>query len=397
MRSFFKKPAWAANAGDTGTEFYRRSEQTYGDIVAANREAHKKFKIAPETPDDPTDEAGRLSKRPRLSNDAEKKERDPVDTDQPVQGNELRGHRRLSTPLSNHPIQLERTKSEEEDETSGTTSAGFADSYAVDSPVIPSPRNLVPPNSLARRLSSQPKDPRGSNAAPKDSVHHPNAATIPQNAQPSTSPVDDPIVQILITSQIPSTSSLMVPWKMSQGLREVRIQWCQRQGFTTETQSSVYLTWRGRRLFDVTTCRSLGIKLQNNPFLSDMDDDIVAGQREHRIHMEAVTENPLLLNRPGSPQDRSKTSPDSPSPEDDQNEPMKLILRSPGLDDFRIKARPKTLVSKLISAFRDKQNIPVDNDVSLLLDGDRLHPNTCLRDHDIEDLDMVDVQIKQRS
>jgi hypothetical protein len=111
--------------------------------------------------------------------------------------------------------------------------------------------------------------------------------------------------------------------------------------------------------------------------------------------MEAVTDDPLLLNRPTLSPDEGK-APAPPGPEDDQNEPMKLILRSPGLDDFRIKARPKTLVSKLISAFRDRQNILADQDVSLLFDGDRLDPDTYLRDHDIADLDMVEVQIKAR-
>jgi hypothetical protein len=72
---------------------------------------------------------------------------------------------------------------------------------------------------------------------------------------------------------------------------------------------------------------------------------------------------------------------------------MKLVLRSPGLDDFKIKARAKTPISRLISAFRNKQNISMDQTISLQFDGDKLKPDDCLGDYDIDDLDLVDVQI----
>lgn len=110
--------------------------------------------------------------------------------------------------------------------------------------------------------------------------------------------------------------------------------------------------------------------------------------------MEAVTDLPLPVNQRITSPDNDKPPTASQSPEDDQGEPMKLILRSPGYDDFRIKARKKTLISRLISAFRDKQNISVDHDIFLLFDGDKLDPDSCLGDHDIDDLDLVDVQIK---
>ncbi len=49
--SFFKKPSWAIkNTGEASTDFYRRSEQTYSDIIAASREAHQKPK-SPEIPE----------------------------------------------------------------------------------------------------------------------------------------------------------------------------------------------------------------------------------------------------------------------------------------------------------------------------------------------------------
>ncbi|KAJ5670230.1 uncharacterized protein N7477_005593 [Penicillium maclennaniae] len=396
MRSFFKKPAWAANAGDTGAEFYRRSGQTYGDIVAANREAHEKAKLESEKlgyiEENVDETGGRHSKRPRLASESENTAADAADTSQCTQksGTE-EPHQPLNSPGA---CRAQReAKSILEDETLNNTSTCSRYGRLEDSPSIPLPDKAVSSNPPTR-LSSQTMAITCNGIAHKEIPRHSSAAATPRPAKPSAPPREEPIVQILITSQIPGSKPLLVHRKMSQSLRDVRIEWCKRQGITKEMQSSVHLTWRGRRLFDVTTCRSLGIKLESKLTLSELDDDPIAGPRELRIHMEAVTDDPLLLNRPGLPLNEDKASHAPPVSEDDQNEPMKLTLRSAGLSDFRIRARPKTLVSKLISVFRDRQNIPANRDVSLLFDGDRLDPDTCLRDHDIADLDMVDVQVK---
>lgn len=391
MRSFFRKPVWATNPGDTGTEFYRRSEQTYADIVAAEREAHKKTKPPLESPLSTTAESDRLSKRRRLSDGMGSEEAYADGAKQSVEGDEPGEQHELS----NSPPK--RAASDEDHELPKAPSPAPLDTCCVDSPSPSPPDNTMPVNSLAHNPSPQETDVESSDTIQKDASRSSNPPAAPLPAAPSPTLIPDPIVQILITSLIPSTKPLVVHRKMSQNLREVRVEWCKRQGFSTELQSSVYLTWRGRRLFDVTTCRSLGIRVESNFALSDTDDDPDAGPRELRIHMEAVTENPLLLNRPGSSPDEGQAPPDPWTPGGEQNEPMKLILRSPGMDDFRIKARPKTPVSKLISAFRDKQGIPADQDISLLFDGDRLDPSGCLRDYDIADLDMVDVRIEQRS
>jgi hypothetical protein len=184
---------------------------------------------------------------------------------------------------------------------------------------------------------------------------------------------------------------------MSQGLREVRLAWCNRQNFDPEIQSSIYLTWKGRRVFDVTTCRSLGVHAGRNHLPSSMDEDLIVGYPELHIHMEAVADGPLPLSHRSPSPDNGKIPAASQTPENDKDEPMKLVLRSPGLDDFKIKARAKTPISRLVSAFRNKQNISMDQTIFLLFDGDKLKPDDCLGDYDIDDLDLVDVQITKRA
>ncbi|KAJ6186897.1 hypothetical protein N7519_001805 [Penicillium mononematosum] len=387
--SFFKKPSWAIkNTGETSTDFYRRSEQTYSDIIAANREAHQKPK-SPEIPEHTEDtkdnEDPKQKKRRRLSREKGKERSDSgllrdvtreVDTDKIVlsEAQELTGSSHDSSPESVKSVkQRETTKSD-----------------IPENHLSQSPQKLSGPEPLGA-LPVQPVIV----LADDSETRSPRPVQPAQPVQPPEVPADDPVVQIMITSEIANTKPLLVHRKMSQRLRDVRLAWCNRQNFEPHIQASIYLTWKGRRLFDVTTCRSLGIETgKNSAAIPGIDDDSFADQKELRVHMEAVTDLPLPVNQRITSPDSDNPPTKSQSPEDDQGEPMKLILRSPGYDDFRIKARQTTLISRLISAFRNKQNISVGHDIFLLFDGDKLDPDSSLGDYDIDNLDLVDVQIK---
>lgn len=395
--SFFKKPSWAIkNTEDTSADFYRRSEQTYSDIIAANREAHNKPKSPeiPEHTEDPKDtgdtEDPKREKRRRVSRETRKGRDDSNlvrDVSREFDSNKivLPEPQELSASYNSSPESVKPVKQRE------TTQTRSSENRLPQSPQKisgPEPLGALPAKPVivladdSETRSTQPVQP-------------PRPIQTPQPVKPAEVPTDDSIVQIMISSEIANTKPLLVHRKMSQRLRDVRLAWCSRQNFDPQIQASIYLTWKGRRLFDVTTCRSLNINSgKNSAAIPGIDDDSFADQKELRIHMEAVTDLPLPVNQritsPGN--DKPPTAPQSP--EDDQGEPMKLVLRSPGYDDFRIKARKKTLISRLISAFRNKQNISVDHDIFLLFDGDKLDPDSCLGDHDIDDLDLVDVQIK---
>ncbi|CAI7615450.1 unnamed protein product [Penicillium glandicola] len=377
MSSFFKKPSWAVqNTAETGTDFYRRSEQTYSDIIAAEREAHQKPK-SPEIPEHTEDTGDTEDPEPKKRRRVSREKREAHNDSSPVQdGSREVDSDKIALPEPqeassfSHDSTPEPVKSAKQDETTQRRSPETRLSQSPQKVSGPAPPGGLPVRPVivldddSETQSPQPVQP-------------------PQPIQPAKVPEYDPVVQIMITSEIANTKPLLVHRKMSQRLRDVRLAWCNRQNLEPHIQTSIYLTWKGRRLFDVTTCRSLGINTgKNSAAIPGIDDDF-ADQKELRIHMEAIT----------SP-DNEKPPTASQSPEDDQGEPMKLILRSPGYDDFRIKARQKTLISRLISAFRDKQNISADHDIYLVFDGDKLDPDSCLGDYDIDNLDLVDVQIK---
>lgn len=357
MSSFFKKPSWAkAISEDSGTEFYQRSKQTYSDIVATNRAAHQNPK-ASQKPNSGLDEPNNQSESSNQDTSVDS-ERMP---DIPEPTRTL--NPQLSSPAHHSPPES-------------------IDDELAKSP-SPKSHSSVSPQTLNYPEAQFPRPSQLSNIPTASKTSSPRLSQSPV-------PIDDPTVQIVISSEIENTTPLLVRRKMSQGLKEVRLAWCNRQGFSQETHPSIHLTWKGRRLFDVTTCRSLG--LHNRSPMTSVIDDHFTEQKELQIHMEAVTDSPILTRGPAMSEDAPDIA--ANSSEHDQNEPMKLILRSPGYEDFKIKARPKTLTSRLVSAFRDKQRIPEDRSVTLTFDGDNLPPDSCLADHDIDDLDLLDVIIR---
>lgn len=111
--------------------------------------------------------------------------------------------------------------------------------------------------------------------------------------KPLPLPPGDPVIKIFINSKIENTQPLIVNRRISQRLRDVRLAWCHRQNFSKEFTDKVFLTWRGCKLWDVTTCVRLGIAVDefDNILLKGQKD--ITGEEATHIHMEAMTEEIL--------------------------------------------------------------------------------------------------------
>lgn len=426
-RSFFKRPEWATRSEDSpSTEFYRRSQQTYRDIVEADRqrrEAALKQRASAEK-----EQKELEAKRRRVSSEAAEKAPE-ADRSQSadVQTNEAK-------PIAqDNVIDLESPSAEGQghgQKDQGDVRIGSrpepGDSASDIQEISPSlPRREIPERihdeSESRRehearstldnVSLQPRElqtptehaPLGHKASlelppekPTNEKQVQPATTDarPQNtAPPPPPPEEDPVVQILITSEIPNTKPLVVQRKLSQRLRDVRLAWCQRQGFDERMTSGVFLTWNRKRLFDVTTCKSLGIhkKSMHNgwPFDMSADDDVL------RVHMVATTEE--LQARETKQAQRNPFTFDDEQEEQPEPKPMptiKVILKNPVYGDLTVKVIESTAIADLITQYREKMKIPQDKEVYLLFDGDRLDPDSSVKDADITDSDLVDVQVK---
>ncbi|KAL2007132.1 hypothetical protein VTN00DRAFT_8570 [Thermoascus crustaceus] len=434
MRSFFNRPFWASTGDDNApSDFYRRSQHTYADIVAANRKLRDR--MTGDSGGDYQLQDREATKRRRISHSDEYAEREDA-----CEASLKESHHHLSVKdVEYRPHSAESDQESSSGSHYNITSLQDVPEEAVEATSKPKIIDVEP---LSRRSSSSvnstheneaknrsfeddelTSDGEFSGLAQKARERMQHLSELPtyknRNSQASgssdtiqpaakaprhdicpthASSQQDDVVQILITSDIENTKPLIVHRRMSQRLRDVRLAWCRRQGFGEEMTSSVFLTWKGRRLFDVTTCRSLGIHIKgdSDPLWSSNDNPGCEGE-VIRLHMEAVTDGILASRRSQSLVDpRDDTKSESEELEDTRrhDEHIRIILKSPGLDDFRVKAKPKTQISRIIASFRSAQHVPAEKHVYLLFDGERLDPNSYLGEHDIADLDLVDVQVK---
>ncbi|KAL9638831.1 MAG: hypothetical protein Q9164_001311 [Protoblastenia rupestris] len=213
---------------------------------------------------------------------------------------------------------------------------------------------------------------------------------IPPSTPPSPPP--DPVLQILITSDIENTQPLIVNRRLSQRLKDVRLAWAERQGFARDLIETLFLTWRGKRLFDVTSCKSLGISVDADGRVHHKGD--VLGDEEGRVHMEVMT--PELLENYKKTKRDAKTREEGESPNFQQTAPsrkgsetqVKVILKAKGFDDFKLIVKP------ILNAFRTTNGIQAEKDVFLQFDGESLSPQSKIEETEISDMDHIDVYVK---
>lgn len=415
MRSFFKRPSWASRGTEDSTpDFYRRSEQTYSDIIAATKEERERAAI--NTAGDDPEENSKANKHRRMSNQVcvkDKKSPDIVNGEQNQDSgavDDLTSSAAASpenspsdVPQRTREQSISRQSSFKSEFRGGSTDAGKGllvcgrESSPITQPAYEENQSHGQSTIRSHEECDNASVISG-NSDPEDPLLNGTRETKGERTKHDTNAQEDAVVQILITSEIENTKPLIVHRKISQSLKEVRLAWCRRQGFTEGMQSSVFLIWKGRRLFDVTTCKSLGVNLVDksaDSFAHSSFDD----EKTKRIHMEAVTEDVLASKRRqkhshvSAPEDQTSSGP--PDERDKKEESLiKVILKCPGLVDYKVKVNQETEVSRILAGYIKAQRIPTEKEVYLIFDGERLGPDSRLSDHDITDLDLVDVLVK---
>lgn len=383
MRTFFRRPSWATRGDEnTRADFYRRSDQTYFDIVAASKEAREN-----------------LAKEPghNVANESTGHKR------RRISQNGRRSFDDASTPATGE--RCHQAQMDQEDQflavepksaaSGGNTGMALSPDTTGTSPVRGNCIDSMISDATARRHTGS------SSAAPCSSSPNPDEARDMGYQEPDTrqslenrpddtirtgakAPKDYPAqmdvtIQILITSKIEHTKPLIVQRKISQSLKDVRLAWCNHQNLSPESQSAVYLTWKGKRLFDVTTCKSLGLGLAS----SFMDDYLPYAAGIARVHMEAVTDITLESSQKRRLSLGSRLTTLN-----------RIVLKCPTLPGLEISISSDARVSELISKFRDARDVSSTQDIYLTFDGDRLKPDGRLADYDIADDDLVDVIIR---
>lgn len=435
-KSFFNKPKWAAPAESlTRTDFYRLADHSYTDIVAAKSKERRRHRRRPKSPEG-GDGGGELrdTKRRRISGSEsdEPQASHSIDlTTSDVVSPDTLGDVSSDGPGKEEDVvQVSRATSAQgsppQEFTAPPTTLPLPDNAAVidleaeesearitpvPSPAIEEPKSELDDDSLVEdeefpelarmareraqqnlaRLQKEPSLPNdvSDNGAPAKS---PDTSFPPPGKNDGEVPQKETVVQIFITSDLKNTKPLIVQRKLSQRLKDVRLAWCRRQGFSKEMTATVFLMWKGIKLFDVATCKSLDLQERENDqlFMGDEDEE----DEEIKVHMEAVTEEILEAQKRQAQEGSMEDEEEKPADDDDNPQRVRLTLRSPDLEEFKIIVKPNTQISRIMSTFAKARSIPRDATIHLLFDGEPLNPGTLVKDNDIDDLDSIDVQIK---
>ncbi|KAH6612528.1 ubiquitin-2 like Rad60 SUMO-like-domain-containing protein [Boeremia exigua] len=215
-----------------------------------------------------------------------------------------------------------------------------------------------------------------------------------------------PVAQLLIDSELPNTNPLMVKVRIDTTIEKPREAWCARQNFSPEMTRNVFFTWRGTRLYDSTTIKRLGIKIDDHGNLSlEGDDSIYDDHTTPKIHVEAWTDETLAQHKraaaaeaeaarkavEATPVAEARTPTPTPEPEAKK---YRLFLKAKGLEDFKLQVRPDTTLERLADAFRTARSVPASQPLTLMFDGERLSPMDTIEDTELEDMDSIDVLLK---
>lgn len=397
----FNQPSWS-NPQQIGTadDFFHRSNQTYVDITAESerrRKAREARKRRLQKTDGATKE--RTVKRQRVSDESE----DDDSSSGYEETNQARKHETeadLKSVASDHVVSSSPKKptlcpqslskryedtitaskvnvkiphpsnvidleEEEDNEEAISRNVKEANEDGEDSIEVTHVKVSIPPDEdefpvsddefadLARKAREKARRKRLEEeftSTTPDSLPSTAEDGDPQRSQSSYHPilqpsVSEPVVQILITSRLTGTEPLIVCRRLSQRLKDVRIAWCQRQGFEPDFIHKVFLTWKGKRLFDVTTCKSLGIVADAN---GDISRDQSAGDDGAQVHMEAMTSELFdelqkqkrrgMIENDGNEDENVATEDTSVTQK--QEVQVRIILKAKGFEDFKLIVKP---------------------------------------------------------
>jgi hypothetical protein len=217
-------------------------------------------------------------------------------------------------------------------------------------------------------------------------------------------PAKQPIVQLFIESELPDTKPLLIKIRISDTLKKPRLAWCGRHNFPAAYADNIFLTWRGERVWDSTSIARLGVSVDARGYISVKgDDNLYMDDEPPKIHLQAWTQE--LYDEVKREEEaaaaevaRLKVAASMTQYERDAlaelpvvEKKISLVLKTKGLEDFKIKVKPSTSFEHLASAYRTARNIPSNTAISLFFDGDRLKPMDIVADSEIEEMDALEV------
>ena len=450
-RSLFKKPAWAATdtteqkAGD----FFRHSETTFNAIMA-EREQRRAREVRKQ--EEKASSRERETKRRRIlldleesdSGDGQQRRSEDLKVERPITTTTPKDQKHVALPISPTKdfISLKSTISEPR----AIIDHGDKSDEDPMRKMLPKPKQISPKKSRSRdsapesededeytqelkrkarekerlrRLDPDTKPPRTPEQLPTSHAHsfavdQPSVAesssmgsSVISPPQVSAKKDNGPILQILVRTEIPGGNPLVIRRYASQSLGDVKAAYCQHQKFNASLTAKVFLTWRGVKLWNSSTCTHILKKLKEECKalrLAGLDDDDDEDPSRGKIEVEAITEEIFgkrqtdkekealqsVLGRRGANEESSEEETEMP----EIQQKFILSLRCPGLDEFKLRVKPSTSIREIIRGFKIKRNVDQGKQCVLRFEGETLDPECTIADAEIDDDVMVEVLIK---
>lgn len=212
-------------------------------------------------------------------------------------------------------------------------------------------------------------------------------------------------IKVLVESTIPRTlvSGKPLTFRLTSDdqLKNIKTTWCSvmELNHVDVTAEDVFFTWRGRRLYNTTTLRGLGIATMGNDLLyaGDVGDRRGFSADRRKVVLQAWTEElfeaHLAEEEKEEMRRRGELDEEEPEPSAPAEAKIKVAMRSRQGEPVKVTTTASSTIGDLVAMFREKRHMPAEVKVSILFDGEKLEESMTLQDADIGDDDQVEVHL----
>ncbi|CAN8102672.1 unnamed protein product [Discula destructiva] len=185
------------------------------------------------------------------------------------------------------------------------------------------------------------------------------------------------------------------------------VAWLRKYGapLSEEMEQDIFLTWKGRRIYNSVSGLGLGWELSADGQL--LAPDRTAGYDRGGVLLEAWTEDDFERHEAEQERQRLvargdlveegggvKFDGDEEEAEEPKAPKIRLFLTEKDKDPLGLSAFADTQVRVLIGAYKKQRDVPSDREIRLLYDGEWLDPMMTVEQADIEDRCTVEVYLK---
>lgn len=200
---------------------------------------------------------------------------------------------------------------------------------------------------------------------------------------------EEPVIELFMDSHLPDSRNLLVKVRYSQKFKEVREAFCKHNDLAGEAVKDVILTWKGLRVYDGSSCKDLSsIELTSRgmPIMK-----LTSGREEsaQRIVLVATTREIDAQEKADAWREKQAALEAALEAEArggaelvvEKEKLYRIVLRSKGYDDYKLRVKASTEIEKIIGAFRRFSNS--DKSLSIQFDGEELGPEMQIGDTEV--------------